>query len=403
MDDSFALACDIFLRQTRPNSNMFDAEPPRRRYEGWDFMARSSHIHSILSAPLALLCIVALSAATHETRAPSPKHSTLTAFKTDAELVSFLKRIHRKRTVMYDAVAAPPPAQAGATGGEVQSVVVTAERSSSTNITNNQEANVDEGDIVKMHGDTLVVLRRGRLFTVSLARGSMTPVDAIAAYPPGADARDDWYDEMLVSGDRVIVIGYSYGRGGTEINRFRIDRDGHLAFEDAYQLRSNDYYSSRNYASRLVGHTLIFYSPLELGYEGADPLDAMPALRRWDGKGSAPGFNRIVSATQVYMPPAVMNDPSVDSNTLHTVSRCDLLAAQMNCTAMSVLGPESRSFYVSDKAVYVWVSDMSGDNRDHRATSPALSLAYRWFCAPGDRDTRRAGGSVLVSRGCAGK
>jgi hypothetical protein len=35
-------------------------------------------------------------------------------------------------------------------------------------ITNNQHAEVDEGDIVKLHGEHLIVLRRGRLFTLSL-------------------------------------------------------------------------------------------------------------------------------------------------------------------------------------------------------------------------------------------
>ena len=52
-------------------------------------------------------------------------------------------------------------------------------------ITNNQEADVDEGGIVKVRGDILVILRRGRLFTVSLAGGGMRPVDSIDAFPPG--------------------------------------------------------------------------------------------------------------------------------------------------------------------------------------------------------------------------
>src|SRR5262249_50855516 len=131
-------------------------------------------------------------------------------------------------------------------------------------ITNVQEAGVDEGDIVKARGDLLVILRRGRIFTVSLAGGGMRPVDQINAYPPGVNAADDWYDEMLLDGDRIIVVGYSYARGGTEINRFRIGDDGKLGFEDAYQLHTNDYYSSRNYASRLVGDRLVFYSPNEI-------------------------------------------------------------------------------------------------------------------------------------------
>ena len=94
----------------------------------------------------------------------------------------------------------------------------------------------------------------------------MRPIDHINAFPPGITGGGDWYDEMLISGDRVIVIGYSYARGGTEVNRFRLSPDGQLRFEDAYHLRSNDYYSSRNYASRLIGNRLVYYTPLYLGW-----------------------------------------------------------------------------------------------------------------------------------------
>ena len=66
----------------------------------------------------------------------------------------------------------------------------------------------------------MLVLRRGRLFTVSVAGGAMQPIDSIDAYPPGVDARDDWYDEMLIADDRVVVIGYSYRRGGNQYNKW---------------------------------------------------------------------------------------------------------------------------------------------------------------------------------------
>ena len=89
-------------------------------------------------------------------------------------------------------------------------------------ITNTQHAGVDEGGIVKLHGDHLVVLRRGRLFTVSVRAGELRPVATVDAYPAGAEPAE-WYDEMLVEGDRVIVIGYSYRRGGTEVSLFAID------------------------------------------------------------------------------------------------------------------------------------------------------------------------------------
>ncbi|MCE9524008.1 MAG: beta-propeller domain-containing protein [Alphaproteobacteria bacterium] len=241
------------------------------------------------------------------------------------------------------------------------------------NITNTQEADVDEGDIVKMHGDTLVILRRGRLFTVTTANGRLTPVDSIDAYPPGADARGDWYDEMLIAGDRVVVIGYSYGRGGTEIDRFRIDGAGHLTFEDAYHLRSNDYYSSRNYASRLFGTRLIVYSPLYMPF--GNHLVGLPALRRWTGENTKSGFKRIVAARQIYVP-AIWQDPkNSEIEALHTVTTCDLAAPVLNCSAISVLGPAGRTFYVSAHAVYVWVTRYSWRRPDDDLAT--ASLLYR--------------------------
>src|ERR1051326_6869010 len=120
-------------------------------------------------------------------------------------------------------------------------------------ITNTQHAGVDEGGIVKLHGDHLVVLRRGRLFTVAVGDGALKPLSVVNAYGPEIDPRYTWYDEMLVSEDTVVVIGYSYERGGTEVGLFNIDRSGNLSYRSTYHLRSNDYYSSRNYASRLIG------------------------------------------------------------------------------------------------------------------------------------------------------
>src|SRR5205085_8053398 len=142
-------------------------------------------------------------------------------------------------------------------------------------------AGVDEGDIVKLHGDYLVVLRRGRLFTVSVADNSLKPVSVIDAFAPDIDPKNTWYDEMLISGNTIVVIGYSYERGGTEIGLFDIDQAGNLRYRDTYHLRSNDYYSSRNYASRLIGNKLIFYTPLYLSTGSEDPFQSFPALRKW--------------------------------------------------------------------------------------------------------------------------
>lgn len=222
-----------------------------------------------------------------------------------------------------------------------------------------------------MHGTTLVILRRGRLFTISTAGGALRPVDSIDAYPPGVDVQGDWYDEMLVAGNRVVVIGYSFGRGGTEINRFRITREGHLSFEDAYHLRSNDYYSSENYASRLIGTRLIAYGPLYLPY--GEFSVGLPAMRRWTSDPSAK-FKRLVTARQIYARRGGAELEESDIEALHTVTSCDLAAPELNCTAISVLGPMGRTFYVSSHAAYVWVGH--GWNRDEGDPGPA-SVLYR--------------------------
>jgi len=91
-------------------------------------------------------------------------------------------------------------------------------------ITNVQHAGVDEGGIVKLHGDHLVVLHRGRLFTVAMGGDALSPISSVDAFGPEIDPRGTWYDEMLVSEDAIVVIGYSYQRGGTEIGLFHIDQ-----------------------------------------------------------------------------------------------------------------------------------------------------------------------------------
>lgn len=312
--------------------------------------------------------------------APSGAPRTLRAFHSDAELLAYLKRVVKNNPpralggVMDEAMAPPPPPPPPPAATVAQPEVSTAKDAL---ITNNQEANVDEGDIVKHNGDFLIVLRRGRLFTISLARNTMRPVDSINAYPPDVDARDDWYDEMLIAGNHIVVIGYSYGRGGTEINRFTLSRDGHLAFEDASQFRSNDYYSSRNYASRLIGSKLILYSPLQLPYWSQDPLSALPAIRHWHGDRNGK-FDRIARAHQIYIPETLFSS-GVEVSALHTVTTCDIAAPTLQCDATGVLGPSSRSFYVSGHAVYVWLTQYVPPGARHHPAPQSLL-----YCLPLD-------------------
>lgn len=345
-----------------------------------------------LLAALGAASLLAGGLALSQSRSKSPgpvaarAAASLTAFRSDAELRRFLRRLRSEQAPPAFAPPAPAPAVMEPPAGAAQQSGVMADSLNSPpqvqaapSITNTQEANVDEGGIVKVRGDTLVILRRGRLFTVSLAGGAMRPIDSINAFPPGVSGEGDWYDEMLLSGNRVIVVGYSYARGGTEINRFRLDGAGRLRFEDAYHLRSNDYYSSRNYASRLIGNRLIFYTPLYLDWR-RDPLEALPGIRKWEpGQGDNRPFRRIASARQIFIAPSMRNEREAHIDTLHSVTNCDLTAPVLACSAVGVLGPESRTFYVSAGAVYLWVSEWT--YRERRRGEPE-AFVYRLPLGP---------------------
>ncbi|MEK6283178.1 MAG: beta-propeller domain-containing protein [Acidobacteriota bacterium] len=300
----------------------------------------------------------------------TPARKTMRPFRSEQELVSYLKELAEKQK--REQVRAKLESADTAYNVAPQAASPAKDKSGADeSVTNVQHAGVDEGGIVKLHGDHLVVLRRGRLFTVKLGGGTLRPISAVDAFGPEIDPNSTWYDEMLISDNTVVVIGYSYQRGGTEVGLFNIDRAGQLAYRSTYHLRSNDYYSSRNYASRLIGSKLIFYTPLYLNPGAEDPFQHFPAVRKWHKGATKDEFRRIVTATNVYRSEQPITSPHLLA--MHTVTVCDLADGGFACKATGVLGPAGRVFYVSPESVYVWVSDWarSGDR------TRAQSLVYR--------------------------
>lgn len=287
--------------------------------------------------------------------------ATLTAYASEAELQQALARWRaqaqklqaERRRASGDSLAtlaAPAPA----------AVAEAAAKTEGDTITNVQTAGVDEGGIVKRAGDHLVILRRGRLFTVRVGGDTLRPAAMADAYAPGADPRGAWYDELLVAGSTVVVVGYSYARGGTEVGLFELGPDGALAHRATYHLRSFDYWSSRNYASRLIGRTLVFYTPTLLHPWGPPPAELMPGLRHWRPDATPADFQRILPATRVYR-----TDDEFEPGeplALHTVTRCELDADAMRCESTAVLGPAGRVFYVAGQAVYVWTKSWRSES-----------------------------------------
>lgn len=294
-------------------------------------------------------------------------------FASEQAFLAYLEKLKnsqsRRTQNALPVLSAPPAPVAEAAAPAMDKVEVTGSRvagnAKDDAITNVQTQGVDEGDIVKKRGDYLIILRRGRLFTVKVTDNILKPVSMSNAYAPDVNPSGTWYDEMLISGNTLVVIGYSYERGGTEVGLFNLSENGVLKYRSTYHLRSNDYYSSRNYASRLIGSKLIFYTPLYLNYYG-NINESMPAMRKWHKGVDKKAFKRILPATRIYRA-----DQTLDASdlSLHTVSVCDLSLVAMSCRSTAVLGPSGRVFYVSEDSVYVWVSPWGGAQKTANQSS----------------------------------
>lgn len=180
---------------------------------------------------ITLILSLLLSAGSHA--AATAPRKTLAPFASEQALSAYLQQLQvrqaalqRERQQLQHAtaqyMAAPPPVPPAAQAAD--------------SVTSVQTAGVDEGGIVKLHGKHLVMLRRGKLFTVAVGGNALQAVSSLDAYAPGSDPSGSWHDEMLIDGDTLVVIGYSYSRGGTEIGLFDIHGDGKLAYRSTYQL-----------------------------------------------------------------------------------------------------------------------------------------------------------------------
>jgi hypothetical protein len=326
--------------------------------------------------PLAIVaCAKATNASAPAAASPTAaKAPSLAAFHDEKEWQAYLDKMRKAGEKQRDARASEMmSADAAAVALPAPASPASEPAAAGDSITNVQTAGVDEGGIVKKAGDFLVVLRRGRLFSIRADAKNLQAVSSINAYGPDVNGAGAWYDEMLISGDTIIVIGFSYERGGTEVGLFHLSKDGKLAYRSTYQLNSNDYYSSRNYASRLIGNTLVFYSPIDL-FDWSYKAAKLPGVRHWNAATPKAPFQRIVPAERIYR-----SGLAEDSlyQTLHTVTRCDLQGNGMDCHSSSVLGPSGGTFYVSRDAVYVWMVDNPYWYGDAKVDAPAEASVLR--------------------------
>ncbi len=286
------------------------------------------------------------------------------------------------------------------------SVVVTGSKiSAPTSITNVQTAGVDEGDIVKQIGDYLLVLQDGRIFAINVKTMQLTDrADVYRRLPAGRAKKNmweddfegaDWYDEMLVQGDHVIITAYSYEDSATEMSIFKLDQArGKVSSQGVFLITSDDYYDVDNYATRIVGDRLVVYTPYSL--EQFDELESRPILRRWlpeaERKARQAEGTPLLDVRSIYKPVLRTTDP-----TIHAVSICPLgdfdRKRRLDCRTTGFVGPRGAEMFVSPETIYLWnssardvdmwnlpecVKDWSYD-----APYPALPRAERRDVAPG--------------------
>ena len=104
---------------------------------------------------------------------------------------------------------------------------------------------------------------------------------------------------------------------------------------------------------------------------------ALPALSRWNAGEDEPTWRRITTGRQVYVAQPLREKGPHTVNTMHTVSMCNLTAPQLNCSATVILGSNSRTFFVSQNAVYVWTDTENAWNEQTDEQDLVPAFLYR--------------------------
>ena len=334
---------------------------------------------------------------------PAATGGSLASFGSGRGIASFFLRglRQRQRRGQTDGVASPAAPPPAAEAAETMTAV-TGAGSPSPSITNTQEADVDEGGIVKVRGDMLVILRRGRLFTVSLAGGGMRPVDSINAFPPGVSGQGDWYDEMLLSGDRV--------------DRRRLQLCARRHRDQPLPPRRRRPAALRGRLSSAL-ERLLFLAQLCLAAD-RQPADLLHAALSRLGRGSARGAARHAQMGAAAMTsdrrsagspararsssrPRCATTTGDEIEALHSVTNCDLVAPELD-----LLGDRRARPGLAHLLRLRRTRSICGSSDFRRRAAPGRATEAFVYRLPFGRERPsaigargRAGRSILVPRG----
>jgi len=208
-------------------------------------------------------------------------------------------------------------------------------------------------ETVKLHGDHLVILQRGRVFTVSIRDHHLRPISVIDAFAPGMKPDSTSYTDLFVSGDKVVVLGSDSRQSLAELSTIRIDAAGGLHYLATYQMPQNQGVFFPKYAAKLFGTKLLIYAPLVVPDDPSRVRKALPAFRKWHTNVTDAEFRTIAVPGRIHRPARPLMP--YDRATLHSLTSCDLVPAELVCTATVVIGPMEYEFFSARSAFYVWI------------------------------------------------
>ena len=157
---------------------------------------------AVIVLTVAALALLDGQAVTPAGATPSFRAPGLHSMRSCPHLRSFLRR-HGSTQPIAIGVVPPGDAATGAEGGAAP----TAPAGSPTNV---QETGVDEPDIVKTAGNTILTVDGATLRSVDANGGDPRLLDSLEL-PAGPDSSPVSGYQLLIAGDRLLAIGASYG------------------------------------------------------------------------------------------------------------------------------------------------------------------------------------------------
>ena len=230
--------------------------------------------------------------------------------------------------------------------------LATIDVSSDDVITNNQDASIDEGDIVKKLGRLLLILRRGHLYVIDTGERGAEHLVAIQDYTLAGSSRHDniWYDEILTFDGGAALLGFNYEADAAEVFVFSLDPQNGLQPRGRWRFAVEDYYSGEDYGARIRGNELVL----------SFSLDAQGLLEgKWPTAARVGGDDKLIEAskTDLLRPDdiRVLDDLGAYPQVLAFL-KCDLgelLDGRFDCRSAAVVANEYSTTYVAADAEYV--------------------------------------------------